>query len=156
AYFEVEVTRTTGAYDQTRKYHITANDGSTTISTPVPRQLYVEHLISQGRNGSTDIKVSGPDPGLGCGAGTTLTSVAAGGTLALLNGHTYCIEMDTFTATQGYDQLESFLTLSNTIFQILSVNTTYSVVNSSTVTTPLTLLYANACNWVTNPLSPAY
>jgi len=30
------------------------------------------------------------------------------------------------TATQGYEQLEAFLNLSNVIFQVLSIATTYS------------------------------
>ena len=50
-YFEVEVNRVAGAYDTTRRYHITAIDTSGTASSPTPRELYVEHLISQNRNG---------------------------------------------------------------------------------------------------------
>ncbi|MEO5760676.1 MAG: hypothetical protein ABIR28_00040, partial [Vicinamibacteria bacterium] len=119
-YFEVEVTRTSAAYDTTRKYHIaiTADAGATTGSTPIPRELYVEHLISQSRNSINDVKV-GP-------VGGPLTSVAAGGTMTLLVGNTYNIELDASTATQGYEQLESFLNFSNTIFQIQSVSSTYS------------------------------
>src|SRR5688572_17695680 len=50
-YFEVTVTRNSAAYDHTRRYHITATaDGLGTVSTPTPRELYVEHLISQNRN----------------------------------------------------------------------------------------------------------
>ena len=33
AYFEAEVTRTAAAFDTTRRYHITAADGSGTVST---------------------------------------------------------------------------------------------------------------------------
>ena len=46
AYFEVEVNRATSPYDKTHKYHITATDSSRTVSTPQPRELYVEHSIS--------------------------------------------------------------------------------------------------------------
>lgn len=49
AYFEVEVTRNAAAFDTTRRYHIEATDSSGTFSTPTPRELYVEHLISQMR-----------------------------------------------------------------------------------------------------------
>src|SRR6476469_4702973 len=50
-YYEVEVTRNPAAYDTTRRYHITATaDTLGTVSTPTPRELYVEHLISQSRN----------------------------------------------------------------------------------------------------------
>ncbi len=47
-YFEVEVTRDEDAYDTAREYHIsiTADAGATTGSTPTPRELYVESLIS--------------------------------------------------------------------------------------------------------------
>src|SRR5689334_14402182 len=71
AYFEVEVTQIAAAYDTTRRYHITATDASGTASSPTPRELYVEHLISQHRNGITDVKLNG-------------TSIPAGGTMALL------------------------------------------------------------------------
>src|SRR5437870_3678265 len=59
AYFEVEVTQVAAAYDTTRRYHITATDGSGPASTPTPRELYVEHLVSQTRNGITDVKLNG-------------------------------------------------------------------------------------------------
>lgn len=142
AFFEVEVNPVVAAYDQTRRYHITAGG----VSTPTPRELYVEHLVSQARNGVTDIKLNG-------------VSVAAGGSMNMVVGNTYTIELDAYTATQGYSQLESFINFSNTIFQILSVNTTYSVVsvgNSGGVTSPNSYLYSNACLWDSDPTSPNY
>src|SRR3954470_2051896 len=57
AYFEIEVTQTTAAFDTTRRYHITAPDLSGTVSTPTPREFYVEHLISQNRNSVADVKL---------------------------------------------------------------------------------------------------
>src|SRR6185369_15066781 len=42
AYFEVEVNRIPAAFDTKRRYHIAATDGSSSGSTPVPRELYVE------------------------------------------------------------------------------------------------------------------
>jgi len=142
AYFEVEVNQTALAFDQTRRYHITAGG----ISTPTPRELYVERLVSQGRNGVTDLKLNG-------------VSVAAGGSMNMVVGNTYTIELDAFTATQGYSQLESFINFSNVVFQILSVNTTYSVVsggNSGGVISPNSYLYSNACLWDNDPTSPTY
>ncbi|HSO11381.1 MAG TPA: hypothetical protein VLT51_03325, partial [Anaerolineales bacterium] len=114
AYFEVEITRNSSAYGHTRKYHIEATAGnvSGTVSTPI-REVYVEYLVSQERNSVTDVKY-----------GTSLaslTSVAAGGTMTLMVGNTYYIQLIGYTATQGYEQLESFINIPNTIFQINSV-----------------------------------
>src|SRR5207247_7311549 len=78
AYFEVDVTQVPAAYDTTRRYHITATDVSGTVSTPAPRELYVEHLISQNRNSITDVKF-GP-------VGGPYTSVPAGGAMNLVVG----------------------------------------------------------------------
>ena len=59
AYFEIEINQVAGAYDTTRRYHITATDGSGTASSPTPREIYVEHLISQNRNSITGVKLNG-------------------------------------------------------------------------------------------------
>ncbi len=159
AYFEVQVSQVAGAFDQTRPYHITAENpgGIDLVSTPTPRELFVEHLISQNRNAITDIKLDG-------------TSVAPGGTMTLMVGQTYTIDLVGGTATQGYNQFESFINFNNTIFQIVSktVNTSdgvltdYSANNAPTIgggTAPVTDyqgLYANACIWDNNPTSPNY
>ena len=143
AYFEVDVTREAAAFDTTRRYHITATDSSGTGSTPTPRELYVEHLISQSRNGVTDIKLDG-------------VSIPAGGSMSLLVGGTYAIQLVGGTATQGYNQFEAFVDFPNTIFQILSVSTTYSADNSPYVPNPSDKLYADACKWDSDPNSPNY
>src|SRR5205085_9015441 len=78
AYFEVDVTQVAAAFDTTRRYHITATDFSGTVSTPTPRELYVEHLISQSRNSVTDVKF-GP-------VGGPYASVAPGGSMVLVVG----------------------------------------------------------------------
>ena len=55
-YYEVTVTRNPAAYDNIRRYHIRATaDTLGVVSTPTPRELYVEHLISQNRNTVTDV-----------------------------------------------------------------------------------------------------
>ncbi len=145
AYFEVEVTRTAAAYDTTRSYHITATDAvsGATGTTPRPRELYVEHLISQSRNGITSIKLNG-------------VSIPAGGSMTLVVGNTYTIELAGYTATQGYNQLESFINFPNTIFQTLAVSTTYTSDSSPYVTSPNDKLYSDACLWENDPNSPNY
>lgn len=73
-YFEVTVDRNAGAYDTFRRYRIdvTGTDSGTAVqvsaSTPVPREIYVEHLISQSRNSTTDVLLD-------------TVSVAPGGTM---------------------------------------------------------------------------
>ena len=58
-YYEVVVTRNAAAYKHARRYHITAAaDTLGTISTPRPREIYVEYLISQGRNNIKDLKLN--------------------------------------------------------------------------------------------------
>src|SRR5260221_9695662 len=152
AYFEVDVTQVPAAYDTTRRYHITATDVSGTVSTPIARELYVEHLISQNRNSITDVRY-GPNP-------LTLTSVASGGSLNLVVGNTYTIQLLGGTATQGYNQFEAFINFPNTIFQILAVGTTYSADDSPYVPGPAPTvndkLYADACLWQNDINSPAY
>ncbi len=148
-YYEVTVTRNAAAYDHTRRYHITATaDTLGVVSTPTPRELYVEHLISQNRNTVSDVQY-----------GTTLaglTSVANGGTMSLAVGNTYYIRLVGATATQGYEQIESFINFPNTVFQVLSVNTTYTAESSTNMSPPYDRLYGDACIWENNPNSPNY
>ncbi|GAP12426.1 protein containg conserved repeat domain [Longilinea arvoryzae] len=143
-YYEVEITRNPAAYDHVRRYHITATaDTLGVISTPTPRELYVEHLISQNRNANLDVSVDG-------------VSIPNGGTMALMVGQTYTITLSGQTATQGYEQIENFINFPNTIFQILSVQTGYSADTSPTVDNPNSLLYGDACHWENDPNSPNY
>ena len=130
-YFPVTITRTSLAYNTTRGYHITASaTGVSTVSTPTPRELYVEKLISQNRNSVNSI--SGP------------TTVFV--------GQTYQYTVNASTATQGYEQLEAFLNLSNVIFQVTSIATTYTAPAGATNDK----FYADACGWDNNPLSASY
>jgi mucin-19 len=143
-YYEIEVTRNAAAYDTTRRYHITATaDIIGSVSTPVPRELYVEHLISQSRNHVLDVKLNG-------------TSVPSGGTMALVVGQTYTIDLVGSTATNGYEQIESFINFPNTIFQVLSVSTTYTADTSAYVGNPDDKLYGDGCKWENDPNSPYY
>src|ERR1051325_7544184 len=148
-YFEVTVTRNASAYNHTRRYHITATaDTLGVISTPTPRELFVEHLISQSRNTVSDVQYW-------TGAGSPI-SVANGGTMTLTVGNTYFIKLVGATATNGYEQIESFINFPNTIFQILSVATTYSADTSAYVSSPNDELYGDACKWENDPNSPNY
>lgn len=151
-YFEVEVTRDANAYNTTRSYQIavTADGGATTGSTPTPRELYVEHLISQSRNSVSDIQLSTT------GVAGSYASVAPGGTMTLMVGNTYWIKLVGFTATNGYEQIESFINFPNTIFQVLAADTTYTVESSANMSPPYNRLYGDACTWENNPNSPNY
>ncbi len=111
--------------------------------TPSPRELYVERLVSQSRNGVWTIKLDG-------------AAVPAGGSMTLMVGGTYDITLEGATATQGYNQLESFINFPNTIFQVLAVSTAYTADTSNFVTSPNDRLYADACGWENHPASPNY
>jgi uncharacterized repeat protein (TIGR01451 family) len=142
-YFEVEISRDANAYDHTREYHIeVSSTETTTISTSTPREIYVEYLISQSRNSTTDVKL-GTD------------SIPAGGTMTLLLGETYDIQLVGSTATNGYEQIESYINFPNTIFQINLVTSTYTA-NSGTDPEAASKVYADGCSWENDPNSPNY
>lgn len=61
----------------------------------------------------------------------------------------YFIELTTETST-AYEELQSFLTLSNTIFQVLSVETTYTDLKGTNAPTPNPRLWADGCVWDSN------
>lgn len=130
-YFNVTVTRNNSAYNTARRFHITASaDGTGTISTPTPRELFIERLVSQGRNDI--ISISGP------------TTVYV--------GNTYNYTVNAETAPGGYEQLEAFLHLSNIIFQVQAVATTYTTPAGATNNK----IYADACGWDNVPTSGSY
>jgi uncharacterized repeat protein (TIGR01451 family) len=130
-YFPVTITRTSLAYNTARRYYISASaTGQATVSTPTPRELYVQKLISQNRNSVNSI--TGP------------TTVYV--------GQTYNYTVNASTATQGYEQLEAFLNLSNVIFQVTNIATTYTAPSGATNDK----FYADACGWENDPLSPNY
>ena len=140
-YFEATVKRDSGAYDQTRLYHIdiTSTELPDATSTQ-PRELYVEHLISQSRNSTTDIELDGD-------------SIPPGGTMVLMVGSTYDITLYGSTATNGYEQIETFINFPNTIFRINTVNTRYT---APVDPTNIDKLYGDGCTWENDPDSPNY
>ncbi|HEX8503348.1 MAG TPA: hypothetical protein VF659_22380 [Pyrinomonadaceae bacterium] len=130
-YYPVTVTRLSAAYNTTRRYHMTASaDGVAAVSTPTPRELYVEKLISQGRN--------------------TVTSIT--GPSSVTVGQTYQYTLVASTATQGYEQLEAFLDLPNVVFQVVSIQTSYSAPAGATNDK----FYADACGWNNVPGTANY
>lgn len=147
-YFEVEIERSASAYDQTRRYviNVTYDDpdfpGIESVSTPTPREIFVERLISQSRNSTTNVLLNG-------------NPIAPGGVMTLMVGNTYNITLIGSTATNGYEQLETFVNIPNTVFQVNSVTTTFTA-NGGTDPLAPSKLYANGCNWENNPNSPNY
>ncbi|MFC4427849.1 beta strand repeat-containing protein [Deinococcus navajonensis] len=144
AYFNIEITRSRNAYSDrvsdtatptqrnTQLYHIeaTATGLSVPVSTPTPRELYVERLVSQNRN--SVVTFSGP----------STVSV----------GQVVQFTLKAKTATGGYEQLENFPVLPNSVYQVLNVSTSYlqpaGAINSS--------VYGDACGWENNRTSVNY
>jgi len=130
-FFNVAVTRTTAAYDAARRYHIEITaTGEPVYSTPTPREIYVERLVSQNRNQT--LSISGPT--------------------SLIVGQTYTYTVTAKTATGGYEQLEAFLNFPNTIFQVLSVAVSYTAPSGATNDK----IYADACGWQNDPTLANY
>lgn len=132
-YFPVTVSRVSQVFttNRARRYHITVSGtGVTSVSTPTPRELYVEELLSQSRN--KVLSITGP------------TQVYV--------GQSYTFRLVADTATQGYEQLESFINLSNVVFQVQRISTTYSAGSPSTNDK----FYADACGWNNVPGSANY
>src|SRR6266540_2104464 len=130
-YYNVLITRNSAAYNTNRGYHITAAaDGLAAVSTPTPRQLFVEKLVSQNRNAVTTIS----------------------GATTVVVGQTYQYVVNSSTATGGYEQLEAFLNFPNVMFQLISVASTYTAPTGGTNDK----VYADACTWDNLPTSPTY
>ncbi len=150
AYFEIQVIRGTDAFEVAREYRITATAGPEIAVTPTPRQIFVERLVSQNRNRTLSIRWGRQADG------SDWQLLGGGSSLNLEVGETYFIELSTETAT-AYEQIESFLTLSNTIFQVLSVSTDYSTRNfDPLIPDPNPSLYGDGCQWDPDPNSPNY
>ncbi|UBV45067.1 tandem-95 repeat protein (plasmid) [Deinococcus taeanensis] len=134
AIFNVQITRSASAYSSlissaatpaqrnTQLYHIEATaTGTGVVSTPTPRELFVEKLVSQNRN--YVISFTGP------------STVAVGQEVELT--------LTASTATNGYEQMENYPILVNTVFQILNVTSTYNSPAGAINSSP----YADACGW---------
>jgi hypothetical protein len=130
-YWTAVITRSSAAYNTTRGYHVTASaDLVPSISTPTPRELYVEKLVSQNRN--SIVNITGPAT---VRQGTRVTYV-----------------LNASTATNGYEQVEAAALFPTSIFKIVSTATTYTAPPSGTNDKQ----YADSCGWDNVPTSPTY
>ncbi|MBA2545011.1 MAG: hypothetical protein H0V17_35540, partial [Deltaproteobacteria bacterium] len=131
AYFDVDVTRNNAAKGTARRYVVTVSGtGFTTATSPTPREVFVESLVSQARNET--LAITGP------------ASVNVGDVVTYV--------MDAKTATNGYEQLVASLTFRTAGFQVLSTASTYSAPPNATNNK----IYADACGWDNLPTSPTY
>jgi uncharacterized repeat protein (TIGR01451 family) len=151
AYFELKLTRSAVAFGQSRGYVIEATDGIETASSPNPRAILVEYLVSQNRNTTEQIRYGQQADQ------SDWVVLGAGGSINLAIDETYFIELTTQTST-AYEELQSFVTLSNTIFQVMSVSTTYGILTAppSRVPVPNPRLWADGCLWDSDLNSPNY
>ena len=100
------------------------------VGTPLQREIYVERILSQGRN----------------------TIDAVQGPAVVTIGNTYNYTVTGGTATQGYEQLTFSMVFPNNVFQVLSVAQTYSSPSGATNNRE----YADACGWDPVVGSPTY
>jgi len=136
AYYELNIARDANAQNTTARYTVTASATGTTASTPTPRELYVEKLVSQGRNNVDAITGGG---GVGDPAPTTVYV-----------GQSYTYKMFSDTSTT-YPQLETFLNFTSGIFRIDSVTQTYDNPGGAS-----TSVYEDACGYQSDPTGANY
>jgi hypothetical protein len=131
AYFNVNITRIGAAYNASRQFQVTVSGtGFSTVTSPAPRELYVEKLVSQNRNSITGV------------TGPTAVNI----------GEIQSYDLDVETAPGGYEQVEAFLTFPTRMFQVLSTATTYTAPAGATSDK----IYADACGWNPVPGSLMY
>ena len=135
-YYNVAIARDDAARQTARRYHIeVSSTGLPTVSTPIDasnyNEIYVENLISQNRNSINSI--TGPN--------------------VVYQGQTYTFVLNGSTATQGYEQLESFIDFPSNIFRVISVQSEYSAPVDPTIGDRV---YSDTCGWEHDPESPNY
>lgn len=91
AYFELKLNRSAAAFGQFREYVIQASDGVESASSPSPRQIFVEYLVSQNRNTTVQIQWGQQSDQ------SDWQILGAGGTIDLAIGETYFFELTTAT-----------------------------------------------------------
>jgi LPXTG-site transpeptidase (sortase) family protein len=130
-YFTITVAREAASINAARAYRITAQaDGVSAVSTPTPREIYVENLAQ--RQELSTSQISGP------------TSVVV--------GQTFTYTVISSTGEDEYQQLVHSLLLPSNVLRLLSASAEYS--NPSDFTNPG--MYADACGWIADPSSPSY
>lgn len=135
-YYNIAIARDDAARQTARRYTIeVSSSGLPTVSTPIDagsyNEIYVENLISQNRNSINAI--TGPN--------------------VVYQGQTYTFVLDGSTATQGYEQLESFINFPSNIFRVISVQSEYSAPVDPTIDDRF---YSDSCGWEHDPESPDY
>lgn len=129
-YWTVVITRDSSAYNTARQYHVTVSaDSIASVSTPTPRQIFVENLVSQNRNSVSNI--TGPT---NVRVGTRITEV-----------------LNASTSTNGYQQLTAASLWPSSMFKVVSTSTTYTAPSGATNDK----VYADACGWDPNPSNTA-
>ncbi len=118
-YWTVTVARDSNAYDTSRNYTVTVNDGASATANTGTQLIYVEHLVSQNRN--------------------IVNGVAGPATVTL--GDSVQFVLTGATATQGYEQIVTAPILNSSIFEITSVVSTYAVGGTTNG------FYVDACGW---------
>lgn len=138
ATYNVVINRNQQSFNnRTRGYQITATaTGGLTASTPASREVYVEKLVSQSRNSVIGIS----------------SAACTGGSCTVYRGQTYRFTLTSKTATQGYEQLETFVNFPDSIFEIQDVKTTYAAPAGARNDK----VYADGCGWDPVTTSPTY
>ncbi|MDQ3952506.1 MAG: Ig-like domain-containing protein, partial [Actinomycetota bacterium] len=95
-----------------------------------------EKLVSQSRNSVIGIS----------------SAACAGGSCTVYRGQTYRFTLTSKTATQGYEQLETFVNFPDSIFEIQDIKTTYAAPAGARNDR----VYADACGWDAVTTSPTY
>jgi LPXTG-site transpeptidase (sortase) family protein len=132
-YYHVRITRSADALGEARRYHITVSaDGVDPVTTPTPREVFVEEL--QAADVELEVEIEGPG--------------------VVVSGQTYIYRV---TNTQpedlgGFEQLTFGLDFPNALFLVESVTSEYTFPPGETVEG----IYADACGWDADPTSPNY
>ncbi|MDX1971910.1 MAG: SdrD B-like domain-containing protein, partial [Candidatus Sumerlaeia bacterium] len=130
-YFDLTVQRANASRQTARNYRIFATaDGLTPVSTPLNEEIYIEGLVSQNRNSTNSL------------VGPTTVFV----------GQSYDYRLSASTATNGYEQLVATVDFPTALFQITSVDASYTAPTGAVNNK----IYADACGWINNPASTSY
>jgi hypothetical protein len=128
-YFNMQIVRTAAAYNTTRNYTITVDDGVGDTATDSSR-IAIEGIQSQNRNYVAGTQCSGnPDGTKNCGiygswnSGTSSWNAAPTNVLV---GSVYTYTLVSTTATGGYGSYSTMLNFPRGIFEIESVQQTYT------------------------------
>ncbi|MEY2909617.1 MAG: hypothetical protein RLZZ602_2140, partial [Pseudomonadota bacterium] len=149
-YYQLDINTVPEAYNNREGYRVdvvaTAAPSTALDSTPVNREFWVEYLVSQNRNQIDGYLYTGPK-------GPEQKN--PGEAIEVITGQTFELEIQAHTATQGYEQLEVFMTLDPRFFRVNEVSSTYSA-NAGTDLNAFNKLYADGCGWINDRTSDDY